>query len=145
MPGNNSRSEPDPRIQQDAQWLQQYKDTKKQLRQTQRQLAPEKNLDFVKKVRRNIEPVNDNLEKISRWIGAVKSARAPYFKSIFSIKNSFSAAKGELIVMKEVINIYDEAQKEEDVGKTAKCVLELYKASERYKMYIEQALHEFRQ
>jgi hypothetical protein len=144
-PGNNSRNEPDPRIQQDTQWLDQYRATKRILRRTQRQLTPEKNLDLVDKVRQNIQQVKDNLDKISRWIGAVKSARESYFKSILSIKNSLSEAKRELTVIKEILNTYDTAQKEGDIRKIADCVRVLHESSEQYQRCIEQALREFRQ
>lgn len=143
-PGNNYSNQPDPRIQQDAQWLLQYRDTKKQLRETQRQLAPDRNLELVDKLRQNIKQVKGNLEKISRWIGAVKSARVSYFKSILSLKESLSEAKRELIVMKDVLNTYDKAQREGDIGKTANCVRVLHEASERYQRHIAQALREFR-
>jgi hypothetical protein len=143
-PENNSRNEPDPHIQQDTQWLLQYRDTKKQLRGTKKRLSSEKGLDFVKKVRDNKEEVEDDLGKISRWLEATKASKEIYFKSPMRIQASLSAAVRELGVIDHLLNVYDNFLEERKINEAMECVRVLYDVTEHYKEHIDQALQEFR-
>lgn len=132
-------SEPDPYSQRDQRWLRKEYDSKKGILRKVKDLLYE--VDPIERLEANIGTVLGDLEKMSRWAGAINPQRRRYFGSLDRVQYNINELIKILKATKVLIRLYK--RNEDNMQIVNKCSYEIQGNLDWCQTLIDDILSEF--